>query len=220
VQILEPFTALADSSGQLVVAGPSLAYYESLLPFFRGTPEPKVVLPPLERAFEAMRAVVAKVAETWGFETLSDDVATSAENNSSVILLFLCDGQSLLFTSDAGIPALTQAADILAASGLDPRSFNFIQVPHHGSKHNVGPTILNRLVGPKQSADVRLKVAVVSVAKEGAPDHPAKKVTNAFRRRGAYVFTTQGGKLLHGLNHPDRGWPTQTPVPFYTEVED
>jgi len=34
-----------------------------------------------------------------------------------------------------------------AACGFPMQQFTFVQIPHHGSRRNVGPTVLNRLLG-------------------------------------------------------------------------
>ncbi len=93
-------------------------------------------------------------------------------DNSSVILVVLIDGRGLLFTGDAGIPALTHTADYMDACGIRREWIKLIQVPHHGSHQNVGPTILNRLLGPIQPLDIPTKVAYVSAAPDGEPEHP------------------------------------------------
>ena len=131
------------------------------------------------------------------------------------------DGRSSLFTGDAGIFALEEVADLLEEIGFGFSSLKFIQVPHHGSKRNVGPKILDRIIGPKQKEDVKLMSAFVSASENGEPKHPAKKVMNAFRRRGAPVFATQGGTKWHYSEAPERtGWSTAEPLPFYDEVEE
>jgi hypothetical protein len=208
-----------------LVAGPDKQYYESLLPEFRCTPEarPGLGLADLLKGYvtEVVEAV-KKVAERWDIETLTDDGETSAENNSSAIVrVELMPGKFGLFNADAGIPALTRAADYLAATGFDFSQLWFIQVPHHGSQRNVGPTILNRLVGPRLPAEAFVKRAFVSAGKDGEPKHPSKRVTNAFRRRGAPVYATKGNALRQSEDAPDRaGWSAAQALPFYEEVED
>jgi len=131
------------------------------------------------------------------------------------------DSQKSLFTGDAGIPALEQALDILEAEGFEAGTLNFVQVPHHGSRRNVGPSVLNRLLGLKgQSA--RHSTALASVPpKNPEHKHPSKKVTNAFHRRGYNVHLTQGGKKWHYHDAPSRdGWGTSTPVNFHNQVEE
>ena len=67
------------------------------------------------------------------YESLDDSGVTSHENNSSVILLLTIDGQKLLLTSDAGMPALTGAANYAASRNIALDDLRFMQVPHHGS---------------------------------------------------------------------------------------
>ena len=90
-----------------------------------------------------------------------------------------------------------------------------------GGKRNVGPAILNRIVGPKQSEQTKKMTVFVSASKDGEPKHPAKKVTNAYLRRGAPVHATQGATKRHSHNAPERpGWSASTPLPFYGEVDE
>jgi beta-lactamase superfamily II metal-dependent hydrolase len=135
-------------------------------------------------------------------------------------LLVVVGDNALLFTGDVGIPALTRAVGYLEQVGFDLSKITFIQVPHHGSRHNVGPTILNRLLGPKLQTEAVLKTAYVSVARSQDDKHPSKRVMNAFRRRGAPVHATAGGPKCHFYQAPNRGWGASTALPFYREVED
>jgi beta-lactamase superfamily II metal-dependent hydrolase len=142
--------------------------------------------------------VKRKLEEKWDIETLSDSCTTSAENNSSTVLLVNADDQFWLLTGDAGAPALSQAVDFLYAAQVDYSKIKFFQVPHHGSHHSVGPTLLNRMLGPKLPAgSPLLRTAFCSSAKS-APKHPSKKVTNAFKRRGLEVHATEGEAKCHG----------------------
>jgi hypothetical protein len=168
-------------------------------------------------------ALAERVLESWGKETLAEpaDDATSSENNSSVILLVRWDGHDLLFTGDAGVPALERAVNLAEASGISLPACRFQQMPHHGSKRNVGPTLLNRLLGLKlPTSGTANKTVFVSAAKD-APKHPAKKVVNAYIRRGAKVLATQGVSIHHHFNGLARnGWGPATPLPFSQEVEE
>src|SRR5690606_20875205 len=107
----------------------------------------------------------------------------------STILLLEIGGRSILLTADGGMPALARAADTLDAYGLDWSTLRFMQIPHHGSKRNVGPTILDRYLGPK-GQEQKSKTAFVSTGPDAAPKHPHKKVTNGFVRRGCLVAKT------------------------------
>jgi beta-lactamase superfamily II metal-dependent hydrolase len=221
IPISEPFTGMADGTGKIFVVGPTKSFYESLLIDFRCTPTPRVIKS-MEGFFRtAIEVVAGFIDEHWHIETLSDHGETTAENNSSVVLLLFLDGDQILLTADAGIPALTQAVDFLDAVGYDKANLKLVQVPHHGSRRNVGPTLLNRLLGQPLDTDRTLRHAVVSAALDGAPKHPSKKVTNAFRRRGAPVVPTAGKGLCRSNNAPERdGWGIVEALPFYFQVEE
>lgn len=210
VKIVEPFAGVNGYGGALQILGPTEDYYRSLLPGFRGAPS--VLGKAFGFAVEAARELARKVRETLdpATETLDDTGETSAENNSCAIVLISCDDHRLLFTGDAGIPALTRAADYAGFHGVDLSSLRFLHVPHHGSRRNVGPTILNR---------IRAKTAFISAARESEPKHPSKRVVNALIRRGATVYATQGTAKHHFHDAPDRGWSNAEPLPFYDHVE-
>ncbi len=224
IPIVEPFSDSVNNNQYLYVLSPSVEYYESLLPYFRGTPEPKEEPSRFQRVVSAAAEAIRRVAENWGFETLTDpeENETSAENNSSVVLLLRFDNRQFLFTADAGVPALTEAADYAERAAIDLKSVGFIQVPHHGSKHNVGPSILDRILGPTKPAQNFDKTAQVSAAKDAEPKHPSKKVVNGLQRRGAKVYATQGTTIHHfSKDAPAReGWVEAKPLPFYEQVEE
>lgn len=224
IPIIEPFAGTFDTTRSLVVVGPTEAYYEQLLVELLGG-EPvraqKAQLALLERLVAAGREVLTMIAESWDIETLTDEGETSPTNNTSTIILFSEGDQNVLFTADAGIPAITNALVLLEAANFDVSNLNLIQVPHHGSKRNVGPSLLDRLLGPKQPKGTVLRTAFVSAAENGSPKHPSKKVTNAFKRRGAQVCATQGKTLCHYYNLPARaGWVAAPTLPLYNEVEE
>ena len=138
IPIIEPFRGLTDRSGCLRVLGPSESFYENLLPQFRGTPEPKSELGLLKKAFYEAKEFIKKIAEKWDFETLDDSGETSAENDSSTILHLSVDDRNIIFTADAGQPALNEVVDLLESEKFDFSTLNLVQVPHHGSQRNVG----------------------------------------------------------------------------------
>lgn len=223
ITIREPFTGRVDESQSLVVLGPTEAYYESLLPQMSCTPDSI-----LEQAIRyAARGLMQKakdayysVRESWERDGIDDNpTPTSAENNSSVVSLFGCDGKYFLFTADAGIPALTNALDALNPQ-WDLNQLFMVQVPHHGSRHNVGPTILDRMLGPKLSAPAKKRHAFVSVGKEPTTKHPSRRVLNAFTRRGATVWQHEGGTVTFHREAPPRNWNALTAQPFFSHVED
>jgi len=135
-------------------------------------------------------------------ETLKEDGQTSSENESSVILYANFNGKGILLTGDAGIRALNKA----------------YEYPHHGSRRNVAPSILNKILGEKGQSEN--KTAFVSASKE-AKKHPRQVVVNAFIRRGCKVISTEGMTIRHSHNMSNReGWSSATPLKFKEEVEE
>ena len=217
IPISEPFAGLVHSSGHLRIVGPTVQFYYSLFA------EREAITRWEGRILELLRGagkVVTSIAERWNIETLRDDGVTSPMNNSSTIVRLDWDNRLCLLTGDAGIPALESALDSLEKEGFSPEQLRFVQVPHHGSRRNVGPSVLDRLLGPRRPIDDPTKTAIASVAKKGEPKHPSKKVTNAFLRRGTAVHVTQGEAKCHRDDAPSRGWPASQHLPFYETVEE
>jgi hypothetical protein len=146
----------------------------------------------ISRIMDAARAKVESwTTEKWDTERLRDGGQTSASNETSVILYGeFDDDRRVLLTGDAGVNGLTWAANYADSIGLPMQQFRFVQIPHHGSRRNVGPTILNRIVG------------------------------HAFIRRGGKIIATQGTNKIHYGGFPKReGYTSATPLPFSTKVE-
>ena len=223
IHIVEPFSGTSlYNQKEFHVLGPTQQYYESLITEFDGMPQAKATLAtllaeitgPVSRAMKRFRS-------TWGTDALDDEDTTSAKNNSSAITLLTVDGRYLLFTGDAGITALTNAAAQLDAI-RNGAQLRFIQIPHHGSRRNIGPTILNRLIGQPVPEGEKLGIsAIASTAKKGEPKHPRKSVMNAFTHRGASASATRGDTIRHSHNAPKReDWVVVHPDDYYWDYED
>jgi beta-lactamase superfamily II metal-dependent hydrolase len=220
IPIIEPFAGVGTADGAFVVLGPTEEYYDELIAEIQGNHTVAASLGAfLKAAADAIRGWLFEDHET---ETLTDSGSTSPQNNSSAICMLAVDDHYALLTADAGIPALEGVADRLEAAGFVPGQLNFIQVPHHGSRRNVGPAVLDRLLGPTgKLPEESVGTAVVSAAPEGEPKHPHKRVMNAFTRRGYPVHGTQGITKWHHHDAPGRSnFSTSTPFPFYDKVED
>jgi beta-lactamase superfamily II metal-dependent hydrolase len=233
VNIYQPFAGVA--IGPFRVLSPGKQIYELLLPQFDCTPDPDqaaieaaglwIGKPPnlLAKIFEK---VVAKaqtwVTETWDNERLKDGGVTSASNESSVVLYGdFGAGRRVLLTGDAGVWGLTLAAHQAELTGLPLQDFMFAQVPHHGSRRNVGPTILNRLFGPIQQEGNASRFSAFVSAPKNDDTHPRKMVLNAFTRRGGRIVATQGAKKVFWGGFPARaGYRAVQAMPFAAQVED
>ena len=157
--------------------------------------------------------------ERWDFETLSNNPEpTSASNETCVVQHAVIDGQSILLTADVGPAGLNEAADYASSLGLlkPPR---FVQVPHHGSRRNVTPAVLDRWLGGRMAEGAVYGTAFCSVGSDEA-DYPRGQVKNAFQRRGYPVHVTRGGSKTHFFGRELRsGWSQSIPEPFATRVE-
>lgn len=110
--------------------------------------------------------------ETLEHETLEEGARTGPENNSSVITLLQVDGRSVILTGDAGAEALNLAADYLDATRYEWDTLRAMQIPHHGSRNNVTPSVLNRYLGEPVQEDRATKQAYVSCSKDGGSCTP------------------------------------------------
>ena len=126
----------------------------------------------------------------------------------------------VLLTSDAGINAQRWACDHADSIGIDLLQAGIVQVPHHGSRRNASPTVLDRMIGPRLPiGSPPRRWAVVSAPKDDAK-HPRKIVVNAYTRRGAPVQATQGQWIRFYDGMQPRGNESQAPVlPLYSQVE-
>jgi beta-lactamase superfamily II metal-dependent hydrolase len=172
-----------DKIGKFTVLAPSPARYISLIPDLEKTPERKTVGGTLGSVFgDALAKVRAILDETWDFETLSNNPdPVSASNETSVVQYAVLEGKGLLLTADVGPQGLNEAAAYAEMLGLKRPSF--VQVPHHGSRRNVTPTVLDRWIGGKIGRGSIIGTAYCSVGK-AKNDFPRGQVSNAFLRRG------------------------------------
>ena len=113
IRVTEPFYGITRFGGALAILGPTRKYYEQLL-------DEEVEQASKGRFAEGVAAVTKALKKPLRMAEdhipfplpFTDDGGTSARNNSSVIVQLLLEGDTkrLLFTGDAGVPALTRAA--------------------------------------------------------------------------------------------------------------
>jgi hypothetical protein len=233
INICQPFAGAA--IGPFRVLSPGQYVYNLLLPQFDRTPDADQAAieaaglwigkaPGLiAKMIDKVAAKIQKwVPESWDKELLKDGGVTSASNESSVVLYGdFAGGRRVLLTGDAGVWGLTLAAAYAKNSNLPLQAFTFVQVPHHGSRSNVGPTILDRLLGPIQQEGSAARFSAYVSAPKDDDTHPRKMVLNAFIRRGGSIFATQGQNKVHMGGFPLRQdyYPVE-PTPFSPRVED
>ncbi|SEI89284.1 ComEC/Rec2 family competence protein [Frateuria terrea] len=217
IPVYEPFAGTTVGIFQVLSPGRT-RYIHELVPAFEKTPQLKV-----ESVLEtAERITMEDQNSAWESEYLPSNVSTSAENESSAILYAHYDRRGYLLTGDAGVASLAAAADFAAAQGIQlPAQLTFVQIPHHGGRHNVSTEVLNRIVGcPVPETNRPTRMAFVSASKK-APKHPKRSVTNAFIRRGFQVAQTKGTRIRFRVGMPPReGYGALSYVPFAQEGDE
>jgi len=219
VPILEPFQGA--KIGNFIVLSPSKDLYLDLVVDSDKTPEATKLAEEslLEAAGKIFKKVAAFIRSAWGEEIFPED-DTSPENNMSVVQFSNLCGNTVLLTGDAGRLALSETIEYAPHAGLALPGIDRIQIPHHGSRHNVSTDILDSLLGAKLSSQVENFTAIASAAKDDK-DHPRKAVIRAFIHRGAKVITTEGNSVRTGHNAPSReGWSAAKAVPYPDEQEN
>lgn len=212
IPVTEPYPGLS-RFGVLTILGPSPDYYTALLS------AQALELKLANRVGSAFKSAVELAASglrSIAFrprEKLTDSGDPGPRNNSSVITHLALDGDGILLTGDAGIDGLNMAWDWIetARPHLWSLPLRYIQAPHHGSRRNVGPSILNRLLGGH--TEHRRGTCLVSASAD-APRNPNPMVVNSFELRGYGVFTTNGLTIHSFKGASDRGWTSMERTGF------
>lgn len=192
----EVFAGKVDDFMNLRVWGPSLDYYEELLPGFRHDLD---FYPNEKKEEDRVRDDADDEILSQALADASDD--GSAQNQSSIVVSFEAGNKMLLFTGDAGRDALHRIVDTDAYGRL--KGVSFLKVPHHGSKHNLDNTIITHL-NPKAS--------YVSTEKFGK--YINKCTVNALKKVGK-VYATMKSRCIwyHPMDNNTReGYSTATPL--------
>lgn len=204
--------------GTSTVLAPSRWRYLDLIPDLDKTPPPYRSDAEQPSLIEAARNILSRIRERLDYETLdANPPDTSASNETSVVQLVDYEGHRVLLTADAGPEALAEAAEYASRLGrlVAP---NIIQIPHQGSRRNVTPAVLNAWLGEPNGGSPERGAAYVMVG-AGKPDHPRKKVKNAFIRRGYPVYVGRTGWMRKNWGWAARGTPLIAEQ-FSEDVED
>lgn len=217
-----------DLIGAFTVMTPTLPRFLELVVESERTPEAAASgAAPLAAFAEGLvttvKAIAAYIRSAWGEEIFSPD-DTSAENAMSIVQYANLCGHKLLLTADTGRFGLHDVANYAPYVGLALPGLSRIQVPHHGSRHNVSTDTLDRLLGPRHLAPTVLgpetPYAVVSSAKADEA-HPRRSVVRAFIHRGYRVFATEGTNIrVASASAPSRSWGEATAMQYPEDQEE
>ena len=175
--------------GIIDIIGPSIKYYESLVPSFRNGMAPNYDYDVDNDSADAAIRDTKIFSQT--LEDAGDD--PSPHNQSSIMFLFKpSDGKMFLFTGDAGIAAFE---NIRYAEDVEKiQNVYWLKVPHHGSKKNLNNKWLNH---------IHPQVAYISTEKY--THYMSKAVVNALNKCNCNVYATNdGSNYWHHSKTPQR----------------
>ena len=209
--VREAFAGSSRFNDALIILGPTVDYYEELVAEQQEVAKAATAGRPMSFGRPVSVRVQRFLSALPVEVPFGDAGGTSPRNNTSMVTLLELDGRQLLLTADAGVPALNRALDWAEEQGGLVYQPKFVQLAHHGSRHNASSAFLDRLLGP--TGQERSRSAFVSVTEE-AEKHPSPRVANGFMRRGYNVFATHGRTIWHHSHDapPRAGWTTLTPL--------
>lgn len=141
------------------------------------------------------------------------DESTSEINETSLVILFEYEGHRILFTGDAGKDNLYEAIENARRNRIDLVNIDIIKMPHHGSRKNIDPEIMDAL----GKENTRCYISCVS-GDEG--HHPSKRLVNMLKQKGFRVLTTSGYDLWKRYDAPDRaGYNPVSPLNYYPTMD-
>jgi len=179
--------------GAFTVLAPSRARYVRLIPDLDKTPQSYASDSASSLGgilTNVFKNVVEKIKESLNLETLdTNPPATSASNETSVVQIAAFGDKRILLTGDVGPEGLDEAAAYAENISFSIQP-SLVQIPHHGSRRNVTPAVLNRWLGPYPGSGRGDAIASIGKDQDG---YPRKKVANVFTRRGYDVYATRDG---------------------------
>lgn len=217
--VTHPWAGEQRFGGSLTMLGPNEDYYDQLVGEQVGIEltEGKADLSFSARAVQAAKALVDRIAGALPVEVPLLEQSTSPRNNTSMVNLLRVGNQTMLFTADAGVPALNLAWDKAEELSLATPP-DLVQIPHHGSRRNASSAWLDRLLGP--TGQEQCRAAFISCVSKNEK-HPSGRVVNAHIRRGCEVVATAGSnKAQLSDDASPRGWFRAIPIgPMEEEPE-
>lgn len=184
IPVEEPFAGTR--IGFMTVCGPSKAYYKELLGDFKNLDQ---YIEQLDKQ-DSWQLRIKNACKRLGIEDepLLASPMTTPANNSSVILHMVYGNRKYLLTADAGVDALRRAAETYHLKNL-----YWMQLPHHGSYHNMAIDLVEHF-----------SPSIGYVSASGNEHHPGLAVVNAFKRNGAIVYGTHYPSVTNIWHHSGR----------------
>lgn len=140
---------------------------------------------------------------------------TTPINETSIISLLTMPDKGYLLTADAGRNGITEALKYKSSQYiLSRRSIDVLQLPHHGSRKNVTPSLIQQ-IGAHEF--------IISCPPNGLESHhPSRRMVNMVLENvpDAQVYTTAHCKSFVFHNNLNLNLKAQTPLEAFDEIED
>lgn len=146
----------------------------------------------------------------WNYEEYTSDI-----NETSFVILFEYDGHRILFTGDAGKRGLTEAIELAEANEISLDNLDVIKMPHHGSRKNVTPEIMDIFRNGR-----KLPRCYISCVKNDVGHHPSKRLVNMLDQKDFKVYTTSGANKRISFGAPAREeYKPHLPLKYFPSME-
>lgn len=123
-----------------------------------------------------------------------NDEETAEINQTSLIMALHLGDTKVLFTGDAGKVAIKEALRFYKSIGGNPKDFTIVQLPHHGSRKNIDPEIINEFGNPDY---------IISCPPDGeAEGHPSRRLINKILELNpkASIYMTKSKNFIFRKN--------------------
>lgn len=198
--------------GTMLVLGPSESLYKQNLLISDKTPDS--FLTKYNKGYQVSTLSEEDYKPGYG-KTIEwiDDEQTSEINQTSLILALILGDYKFLFTGDAGKDALNEALDYWESLGNKASDFSVVQLPHHGSRKNIDPSILKRLNAP---------VYIISCPPEGLKEgHPSRRLINKILEMNpkSQIYTTANCMSFNFHRGVQTNYKVQTAENVYPKMD-
>lgn len=140
---------------------------------------------------------------------------TTPINETSIVSLLSMPDKNYLLTADAGKNGIKEALDYKDSQfWLAHRSIDVLQLPHHGSRKNVTPVLIQR---------IDAKDYIISCPQNGLDTHhPSRRLVNMVLEKipKARIFTTADCYCFVFYYKFNWQLKPQTPMSAFDEIED
>lgn len=198
------------NDAHITILGPSPSFYKTCIANCEKTPKQDDNVKNLPQS-QANNEGLEFEPYVKGKISWDDAETTSPINESSLILLFEYEGIKVLLTGDAGKVGLSQAIKYAQVNNIQLNDCSIIKMPHHGSRKNVNPAIIDAFVGSKK--------VYYSCASDDLGHHPSQRLINLMNEKGFKQLSTSGSILHWGANAPERGWKTAITFKSFPQIE-